>query len=124
MAQVAVTINGRNYRIACEDGQEEHLIQLSGYLNGKVEELVRAVGQIGDTRLLVMAGLLIADELSDAKAAEDAARKVADELRSGAGPALAPVDTAGDTAAEDAVAAQIDSLAERIDNIAAGLSRH
>lgn len=120
MAQVAVTINGRNYRIACEDGQEEHLIRLSGYLNGKVEELVRAVGQIGDTRLLVMAGLLIADELSDAKAGEETARKIAEEARAvdiGAGSAADPV-------VEDAVAAQIDTLAERIDDIAAGLSRH
>ena len=123
MAQVAVTINGRNYRIACEDGQEEHLIKLSGYLNGKVEELVRAVGQIGDTRLLVMAGLLIADELSDANAAADDARKAAVEAEAqlddlpAAGPAVDP-------GAEDALASQIDSLAERIDDIAAGLSRH
>ena len=122
MAQVAVTINGRNYRIACEDGQEEHLIKLSGYLNGKVEELVRAVGQIGDTRLLVMAGLLIADELSDAKAAEEVARKVAEDARS---TMTAPhAEPSTDPAAEDAVVAQIDTLAERIDDIAAGLSRH
>lgn len=119
MAQVAVTINGRNYRIACEDGQEEHLIKLSGFLNGKVEELVRAVGQIGDTRLLVMAGLLIADELSDANAAADDARKVAAE-------AEAQLDGLSDVdpQAEDALASQIDTLAERIDDIAAGLSQH
>ena len=68
MAQVVVTINGRSYRIACEDGQEEHLTELSGYVSEKVKELVGAVGQIGDTRLLVMASLLISDELTDTRA--------------------------------------------------------
>ena len=66
MAQVEVTVNGRNYRIACDDGQEEHLTKLARYVDKKMGELVGAVGQIGDARLLVMTGLLIADELSDA----------------------------------------------------------
>ncbi len=110
MAQVAVTINGRNYRIACEDGQEEHLTQLAAYLNGKVEELVSAVGQIGDTRLLVMAGLLIADELSDANAELSDAERQSVQIRDQAA-----------SEAEVALVGQIDVLAGRINAIAAAL---
>lgn len=66
MAQVAVRINGRHYQVACEDGQEAHLQKLAAYIDERVAELVRDVGQVGDARLLVMAALLIADELADA----------------------------------------------------------
>ena len=64
MAQVDVTINDRSYRIACDDGQDVHVTQLADYVDRRVQELVSAVGQVGDARLLVMASLLIADELS------------------------------------------------------------
>ena len=65
VSQVEITINGRQYRVACEDGQESHLTNLANYFDGKMKSLVDEVGQIGDTSLMVMAGLLIADELSD-----------------------------------------------------------
>ncbi len=65
MSQVEITINGRQYRVACEDGQETHLTNLASYFDGKMSSLIDEVGQIGDTSLMVMAGLLIADELSD-----------------------------------------------------------
>ena len=65
MAQVEVNINGRSYQIVCDDGQEEHLVQLGKYIDQRVRELVAAVGQVGDSRLLVMVSLLIADELAD-----------------------------------------------------------
>jgi cell division protein ZapA len=66
MAQVSVRINGRHYQVACEDGQEAHLQKLAAYIDERVGELVRDVGQVGDARLLVMSSLLIADELADA----------------------------------------------------------
>ena len=66
MAQVSVRINGRHYQVACEDGQEAHLQKLASYIDERVAELVRDVGQVGDARLLVMSSLLIADELADA----------------------------------------------------------
>ena len=66
MASVNVTINGRSYQIACDDGQEAHLKRLGNYIDKRIAELVASVGQIGDARLLVMASLLIADEMSDA----------------------------------------------------------
>lgn len=65
MAQVNIRINGRAYEVNCEDGQEQHLQRLANALAGTVDELVRQVGQVGDARLLVMAGLVVADEMSD-----------------------------------------------------------
>jgi cell division protein ZapA len=66
MPELTVTINGREYQVACDDGQEEHLSKLGRFVDSKMVELVGAVGQIGDARLLVMTSLLIADELADA----------------------------------------------------------
>ena len=68
MAQVTVKINGRQYDISCDDGEEAHVTLLSEYVNRRVAELVANVGQVGDARLLVMASLLIADELSEISA--------------------------------------------------------
>ena len=65
MGQVTVNINGRDYDIACDDGQESHLTKLSEFVDNRLKELVAAVGQVGDSRLLVMANLLLADELSE-----------------------------------------------------------
>lgn len=65
MAQVNIAINGRNYQISCDEGQEEHLIRLAEYVDKKVSELVSGMGQVGDNRLLVMASLLVADELAE-----------------------------------------------------------
>ena len=67
MGQVTIDINGRPYRVACADGEEPHLEELGRYVNEKVGQLVAQAGQIGDTRLLVMASLVIADELGEAK---------------------------------------------------------
>ena len=66
MPELSVTINGRNYAIACEAGQEEHTSRLAEYIKVRVEELVESNGQIGDARVLLMASLLVSDELSDA----------------------------------------------------------
>jgi cell division protein ZapA len=62
MAQVSVTINGRQFRMACEDGQEDHLMGLARELDSRIEGLRTKFGEIGDTRLTVMAALTIADE--------------------------------------------------------------
>jgi cell division protein ZapA len=63
--QVSVKINNRTYQVGCEDGQAEHVERLASYLDRRVAELAGEVGQVGDARLLVMASLLIADELAD-----------------------------------------------------------
>jgi cell division protein ZapA len=101
MAQVDVTVNGRSYRIACEDGQEQHLRQLGEYVDRRIAELIATVGQIGDARLLVMACLLVSDELAEAYA------RIEGGESEGAG--------------EDAVAEIIESLAQQLETIAARL---
>jgi len=72
--KITVSINGRKYDIACDDGQEAHLTRLSQYVDRRVNELVAAVGQVGDARLLVMTSLLLADELSEVYTELDALR--------------------------------------------------
>ena len=67
MAQVDVSVNGQSYRIACEDGQEDRLVELAAMVDEKVIGLVNQIGQVGSNRLLVMAALIIADELVDLK---------------------------------------------------------
>lgn len=109
MAQIDVTINGRSYRIACDDGQEDHILKLAEYVDRRVAELVSAVGQAGEARLLVMASLLIADELSEAFA----------QVQSRGGLATATSHAAADTEAR--LAALTDALAARIETIAARL---
>ncbi len=68
MPQVTVTIAGRTYRMACGEGEEAHLEGLAGLLDGKIEEMRGAFGEIGDMRLQVMAAITIADELADTRA--------------------------------------------------------
>ena len=67
MAQVTITINSREYGIACGDGQESHIIKLSRLLDEKAKLLTSGNGQINENMLLAMVGLLLADELEDAK---------------------------------------------------------
>lgn len=65
MAHVSVTINGRQFRMACDDGQEDHLLRLADDINGRIDQLKGSFGEIGDTRLTVMAAIMVADELVD-----------------------------------------------------------
>ena len=66
MANVSVPVNGRSFTISCEDGQEARIRRLAQYVDAKVAEFVAEVGQVGEARLLLLAALVIADELSDA----------------------------------------------------------
>ena len=65
MAQVTVTIDGKQYRMACDPGQEEHLIDLAGRFDRYVTHLKTSFGEIGDQRLTVMAGIMVMDELNE-----------------------------------------------------------
>ncbi|PXA92914.1 cell division protein ZapA [Nostoc sp. 3335mG] len=67
MPEVNVEINGRKYRMACEEGQQGHLIALAERFNAHVEGLKGAVGEIGDNRLTVMAGIAVLDDLAEAE---------------------------------------------------------
>jgi cell division protein ZapA len=67
MAHVTVTIGGRSYRLACNEGEEPHLEGLARQIDEKIAEIRESVGEIGDQRLVVMAALTIADELFEAR---------------------------------------------------------
>ena len=67
MAHVSVTINGRQYRMACDDGQEHHLARLAHDLDQRIANLRGTFGEIGDMRLTVMAALILVDELSEVR---------------------------------------------------------
>ena len=65
MSQISVTINGKTYRMACDEGQENHLIQLGQKFDGYVGHLKESFGEIGDQRLTIMAGIMVVDELTE-----------------------------------------------------------
>ena len=67
MGQVSVTLNGRSYRLECGSGEEAHLIELSEYLASHVETMKHKFGQVGDDRLILMAALMVTDELWEAR---------------------------------------------------------
>lgn len=130
MGLVSVSLNGRPYEISCDDGQEDHVTHLADVLNQRVSALAETVGQVGESRLLVMAGLLVADELVEARAgldnlasrltgagllASSAAARGAGLLE---GSATAP---GGGSAAEADLVATINELARHIEGIVESL---
>ena len=118
MSQVNVTINGRQFRMACEDGQEGHLQQLAKELDDRIVALRGQFGEIGDARLTVMAALMVADEL--AETGKKLKRLEADH---------AALQDVGDAVAERnqatqaAIVAAFTSAAERIEGMARKLSQ-
>lgn len=110
MAQVTITVNNRDYQIACDNGEEEHLAYLVQYINHHVDTLRERVGQVGEARLLLMAALELADELSTAYSELDA-------LKGGA-PATAPRPAKAD---EGATSEAVESVAARLERLAARL---
>ena len=70
MGQVAVTLNGRSYRLSCEPGEEARLTLLAAEVKARLDTLIDQFGNAGDDRLLLMAALTLADELLDARDAQ------------------------------------------------------
>jgi cell division protein ZapA len=118
MAQVVVTINGRQFRMACEDGQEEHLTRLAHDFDQRIGELRAKFGEIGDTRLTVMAALTIADQLFEAVIR---IRKLEAELAAREGAQLATADR--DQGTDQTVISALNSAAERIETLTRELNR-
>ena len=112
MSQVNVTINGRQFRMACEDGQEGHLVDLAQDLDSRISGLRTKFGEIGDTRLTVMAALMVADELSEAARK---IRRLEEEATALQDARVVSSDRA--KAASDAVVNAFNSAAERIEGI-------
>jgi cell division protein ZapA len=118
MSHINVTINGRQYRMACEDGQEMRLLKLAESLESRVEELRGKFGEIGDARLTVMAALTVCDELLDANARMRTLEEELENLRS---VRVAAIDRARVT--QIAVANALNSAADRIEKTTQVLNR-
>jgi len=118
MGQVRITLNGRGYDIACDDGQEEHVMRLANAMSERVNQLVAANGQVGEARLLLMAGLLLADDLHSAraKAAAQSATKGAAEAGEGDADKVDAVQQA-----YEYVADVFEQLSERLEAVADNL---
>ncbi|MGA8077518.1 MAG: cell division protein ZapA [Xanthobacteraceae bacterium] len=112
MAQVSVTINGRQFRMTCEDGQEEHLITLARDLDARIGGLRAKFGEIGDTRLTVMAAITVTDEL-----AETAVRIKRLEAELAAAQAAGTAASDRNKAAQTSIASALSAAAERIETI-------
>lgn len=117
MAQVTVTIDGKAYRMACEEGQEGHLTDLATQFDQYVNHLKGQFGEIGDLRITVMAGIMVMDELADVK------RRL-----TGMEAELATLRQGRDTALESALAREerltdaISELTERLNGISRKLT--
>ncbi len=103
MGQVRVEIGGRTYPLSCSDGEEAHIGALAALLAAKATELTAAIGTMSEPRLLLMAGLQVADELFAARHG---------------GTTVAPADTpptAVDDARYAALLARVEALAATLD---------
>lgn len=117
MAQVTVQIGGRDYKMACGEGEEEHLLSLGRMVDDRHAQLKAQFGEVGDIRLSVMTAIMMADELNEARRRNEAL-----------GAEIAALQLAGDDAvkAYDArhadVADQLAAAAERVERMAQELS--
>src|SRR5262249_26126773 len=107
VGQISLTVNGRPFAVRCDDGQEARIRRLGQYVDAKVGEFVENLGQVGEARLLLLAALVIADELADANEALQLERDGARAAQAEA------------TAAAGAAASGIRNLAQRVEAIAA-----
>jgi len=118
MSQVSVTINGRQFRMACEDGQEDHLMELARELDVRIEGLRAKFGEIGDNRLTVMAALTVADELGEMG---KRLKRLEEEMAAAQEARVAAADRA--QSAQAAVATALTAAAERIESVTKKLNQ-
>ena len=118
MSHINVTINGRQYRMACEEGQEARLLKLAESLETRIDSLRGKFGEIGDARLTVMAALTVCDELIDTG---QRVRALEEELESLRNVRVASADR--DRATRAAVASALNAAAERIEKTTQVLNR-
>ena len=116
MPQVVVTISGKTYRMACEEGQEQHLEALAARFDRTMARLRDAFGTIGDQRLTVMTGIMVMDELVDAEARVKALEAKALEAKAEASEEAPPRANG-----EDETAEAVRRAAERIEALAGKL---
>jgi cell division protein ZapA len=117
VAEVSVSIAGRSYRMACDDGQEEHLHELSKVVDAKIAAMRQSFGEIGDLRLTVMASVVLADELSDLRRQVEAMRNDTAQLKSDDQEELD-----ARRAGEFETAAAVDAVVKRLEAVARELN--
>jgi len=119
MAQVNLTVNGRVYRIACEDGEEDHVAQLGERFEAAINELRGAMGEIGDQRLMVMAGILMTDRLDDTERRLKRSEQEVGLLKDNRADSSMRLDGLDKSFAEtlNLAAARIESIAERLQGL-------
>lgn len=118
MPQVTVTINSRQYRMACEDGQEEHLLRLCDDMNRRIGDLSGRFGEIGDARLILMAALSVADELADTN---ERVRRLEQELATLRNTRVAAADRT--YASQTAVVDALNTAADRLERLSKRLNQ-
>lgn len=115
MAEITITINGRNYGIACDDGQEKRVQELARYVDGRLREIARAGAASNESHLLVLTSIILADEIADLRTAgATMQQQVMAQQPSGA---RMTEDE------EETIVSAIDLLASRIDAIAVNLQK-
>jgi cell division protein ZapA len=113
LSQVTVTIDGKAYRMACDEGQEEHLMDLGQRFDRYVTHLKNSFGEIGDQRLTVMAGIMVLDELSEIQKRLKGMETEILTLRKTRDEALTRADKS-----DAALTGALSALAERMENLA------
>jgi cell division protein ZapA len=116
MAQVTVTIDGKAYRMACDEGQEDHLIDLAQRFDRYVGHLKESFGEIGDQRLTVMAGIMVMDEFSELQKRVKGMESEVITLRKTRDDALTKADKN-----DAALTGALSGLAERMEHLAVKL---
>jgi cell division protein ZapA len=112
MGQISVTLNGRSYRLECSEGEEAHLVELAEYIGSHVDEMRRKFGQVGDDRLILMASLVVADELWEL-------RREVENMKTALAEARRDKSASDQTAkyAQADLSARIDAAAERLERL-------
>ena len=118
MAKVSLSINGKQYALGCDEGEEERLTHLGNLLDSKVTQLADQFGQIGDLRLMVMAGITMLDEMEDLRASRDAS--ISEETRKIERDSQAAFEWAQVT--EESAVNELNSAAKALEDLAERLS--
>lgn len=120
MPVVSIKINGRDYQVACDDGQEEHLRLLADEIDDRVRSLTFGIkSKPGEAMALVMAALMMADELTENQKKIEFLRKDAERLSGMVGVEDQSVQESRIAEMENAMAVTLDEIAQRIERIAA-----
>ena len=120
MPEVSIEVAGRSYRVGCGEGEEVHLVRLAELVDTEATKLARKLGQMPEGRLMLMCALMMADQISDAEAAKEAAERKAANAEKLAEARQSAEVFGADREAQvskslDALAVRIETLASRVE---------